>query len=60
MSECDFPSGGSGPEIALPIGRFVPGMQVRVEVTLRTEGGQSIARVVMFTARDGTFESQPA
>ena len=54
MSLCHSPSGGPGPEVALPLGRFVPGMEVSVNVTLRTDGGQSIATVVMFTARDGT------
>ena len=46
-------AGGAGPELALPLGRFVPGMQVRVTVTLRTDGGQSADTTVMFTAGDG-------
>ena len=46
-------AGGAGPELTLPLGRFVPGMQVRVTVTLRTDGGQSADTTVMFTAGDG-------
>ncbi len=47
-------AGGPGPEVALPVGRFPPDMQVRVRVTVSTDGGQSEVTTVTFTAR-GVF-----
>lgn len=49
---CQYPAGGPGPEISLPVGRFTPGVPVRVVVTLTTDGGQSGGSTVTFTARD--------
>lgn len=51
--QCHTLAGGPGPGIALPLGRFTPGMQVRLKVTLSTDGGQSEDATVTFTAREG-------
>ena len=52
--------GGPGPEIALPLGRFTGGAQVRVEVTLSTNGGQTDSDTVTFVARGRITENASA
>lgn len=48
----DFCAGGPGPEIGLPLDRFEEGVDVRVKVTIVTNGGQSQDSTVVYTVKN--------